>query len=444
MQLTREEEADASRGILPLHKLSQSSFLAVGLDLEEQQWVAFSFTYLLFAHNLLHRRGLRMRISQADGHLTRKQLTEISEARIALHRHIHAWREAQMVYMPCVASLLVTTEGDGEPTDHAKNISLWLPSSLPTSLPSVLRTTGLSPGLLEKEAQLWLAQADDALAEIRRQRRIVTGLVIFKKLNISGTGQKKNTRMRALFKRFNNKTMRVADRYRAARSSLEVLDPEGSWRARLQVLRPEDIRGPGRDEHDQNRRSKMTEKRREQSWIWLVPRIETAADIGEMEEHLDANLRVEWAKSRARAARWSEEVDLLLEEMRRTLAFFEWRAGWWRDQGLRRSHTAEVDICHGLQAYAEKQADLLEQLAHKYAKYWLPILKAKGISPCWESRYPLDGTAVMSAVHVEADISTAEDEVAENQEESEGEVDSEIDSEVGVEDIDDDDYEVDF
>jgi len=33
------------------------------------------------------------------------------------------------------------------------------------------------------------AQADDALAELRRHRRTMTGLVIFKKLNVSGTGQ---------------------------------------------------------------------------------------------------------------------------------------------------------------------------------------------------------------------------------------------------------------
>src|ERR1700689_4090239 len=115
-------------------------------------------------------------------------------------------------------------------------------------MPAQLRVTGISPGLVEKETKLRLAQADDALAEIRRQRRIVTGLVIFKKLNVSGSGQKKNTRMRTLLKHFSNKTERAAERYWAARKALEGLDPNGTWQTRLQVLRPEDIRGPGREE----------------------------------------------------------------------------------------------------------------------------------------------------------------------------------------------------
>ena len=38
------------------------------------------------------------------------------------------------------------------------------------------------------ELQLRRPQADDALADIRRQRRIIQGLWLFKRLNVSGTG----------------------------------------------------------------------------------------------------------------------------------------------------------------------------------------------------------------------------------------------------------------
>lgn len=38
-------------------------------------------------------------------------------------------------------------------------------------------------------------------------------------------------------------------------------------------------------------------------------------------------LHIEWCKSQARARRWSEEVALLLEEMRRVTAFLDWQAG---------------------------------------------------------------------------------------------------------------------
>jgi hypothetical protein len=243
-----------------------------------------------------------------------------------------------MVYMPCVATILssatdLDSDQSTETPERVENTQLYLPSSLPSSLPLQLRVTGLSPGLAEKEIRLRIAQADDALAEIRRQRRIVTGLVLFKKLHVSGTGQKKNTRMRTLFKRFSNKTERVAERYRAARRALEVLNPNGAWQERLHVLRAEDIRGPGREDIDKyDRKPENSEKRREPSWIWLVPHCESGPDAVSMEEHLDAHLRVEWAKSRARAARWTEDTSLLEDEMRRVIEFQECRAGWWRTQ----------------------------------------------------------------------------------------------------------------
>lgn len=82
-----------------------------------------------------------------------------------------------MVYMPCVATLLSsshTTALDSghieDATEKVENTSLWLPSSLPASLPLQLHATGISPGLIDKEIRLRVAQADDALAEIRQQR----------------------------------------------------------------------------------------------------------------------------------------------------------------------------------------------------------------------------------------------------------------------------------
>jgi hypothetical protein len=333
--------------------------------------------------------------------MTASENRDIHHKRVALYRRIHNWRQAQMVYMPCVASILSLTTGtDGPesysssantPAERIENAPLYFPSSLPTSLPSQLRDTGLSPGLVAKEIRLRIAQADDALAEIRRCRRTLTGLVLFKKLHVSGTGQKKNTRIRTLFKRLSNKTERVAERYRAARQALEVLDPGGTWQERLRVLRAEDIRGPGREEIDRyDRKTKNSEKRREQSWIWLVPRTESAPDAASMEEHLDANLRVEWAKSRARAARWTEDVRLLQDEMRRVIVFEEWKAVWWRGQAHLRSSEPE-DLRHGLAAYAERQAAIHEGIAGGHARHWLPVLRSFGIEPCWGPRYTTQG-----------------------------------------------------
>lgn len=40
LQLAKEEEADALRGVLPLHKVNASSFLHADLDIEEHQYVS--------------------------------------------------------------------------------------------------------------------------------------------------------------------------------------------------------------------------------------------------------------------------------------------------------------------------------------------------------------------------------------------------------------------
>jgi hypothetical protein len=154
-----------------------------------------------------------------------------------------------MVYMPVVASLISSSPNldinelrtTTSSPELVENLPIFLPSSLPPTLHPQLCTTGIAPGLLDKEIKLRIAQADDALAKIRCHRRVVTGLVLFKKLNVSGAGQKKNTQIRSLFKRFNNKTESAAERYCTARQALLNVNAEGNWRLRLQELRPEDI-----------------------------------------------------------------------------------------------------------------------------------------------------------------------------------------------------------
>lgn len=41
---------------------------------------------------------------------------------------------------------------------------------------------------------------------------------------------------------------------------------------------------------------------------------------------------VEWCKAQARANRWAKEVELVQDEMRCVLAFFEWHTGWWDER----------------------------------------------------------------------------------------------------------------
>ena len=186
--------------------------------------------------------------------------------RATLCERIESWRSIQALYMPGITQLcqMSPTRTDAMPNnqdaDKPESIQLWLPSSLPAGL----RESGCVNGLVDKEFRLRLAEADDALVALRRQLRITTGIFNYKKTHVSGTGQRANTRARTLLSQLTSKTRLIADRYRAARKALAILDPNGDWNRRLLPLRTEDIRGPTRTDDDES------EGRRELSWIWVT------------------------------------------------------------------------------------------------------------------------------------------------------------------------------
>jgi hypothetical protein len=94
------------------------------------------------------------------------------------------------------------------------------------------------------------------------------------------------------------------------------------------------------------------------------------------------DMRVEWAKTRARAERWSEEIILLNEEMRRVLQYLNWKATWWLQQQGHRAD-ASPDIRNGIDAYAAKQADLVLRLARSFAAEWYPMLVKHDMPIVW-------------------------------------------------------------
>ena len=84
-------------------------------------------------------------------------------------------------------------------------------------------------------------------------------------------------------------------------------------------------------------------------------------------------MRVEWAKTHARANHWQEEVLLVQEEMQRVIAFLDWNATWWYSQGHRHSDVRD-DIKAGLAAYAAHQSHLMQHLVETFAALWYPTL----------------------------------------------------------------------
>ena len=199
--------------------------------------------------------------------------------------------------MPHVVSLLSRMEPPPETSmttssaSSPKNVPLFMPSSLPDQI----CTLPALDEICQLERRLCKPQADDALANIRRQRHVIQGLWQFKKLNVSGMGNRPNTRFITLYKCFNKKTKHFAQHYRTTQQALYVLDPNGSWSTWLKELKDVDIHGPRKDLDDKSNSCY------EPSWIWLVPRVTDPNNIeaGMHEEELNDCMRVEWAKSKA-------------------------------------------------------------------------------------------------------------------------------------------------
>jgi hypothetical protein len=105
---------------------------------------------------------------------------------------------------------------------------------------------------------------------------------------------------------------------------------------------------------------------------------------------LSESMRAHWAKCQARAERYEEELTLTLEEMGRTLRYFEWKRNWWLSLQSQQelNSTPPADVQRGLRAYAHPQAAVFDNLISSFAKQWRKTLLSHNLNPAWLSCYP--------------------------------------------------------
>jgi len=254
--------------------------------------------------------------------------------------------------------------------------SLFLPSQL-----SKDNRLSCHKGVTETELALRLAQARDNLVDLRRLRRTLRSMKMFYRSNIVGEGQKTQTKSRASESVVTVRINRAVRRYRLAYAALLSLDPTGDWRKEFQELTDKDNRGPGKELGEKG----VGDGRYAMSWIWT-----SGGDHADdsSDQQVNETVRHEWMTCRARADRWREELDLLQEEMRRVIAFLEWKSGWWVGKVGSRSSSAAADIQHGVDAYARKQANTYHLLAVSLANQWLPHLLEWKLDITWAKVYP--------------------------------------------------------
>ncbi|KAJ7478021.1 hypothetical protein B0H11DRAFT_1726119 [Mycena galericulata] len=358
-----------------------SELVAMGLQLEEQQY----------------------------------ERTAMVERSSKLHRKIFAWIDIQTLFFPIVETLRKEEDtarartAGSQPVPGLKvhEISLWLPSALKRRAGGAGSEDGCTEAVLTFEYRMRVRQANEALHDVRRNLLVRTHLYTVK--DRFARGVKTNTRSQTKLDAVEERIRRAAAAYHDAWAALKVLGQRlkrKEWEVALKQLSVEDVRGMPR-----------TEIVRPMSWIWLAQR--QGAKPGDPEQE-DEALRIEWAKTRARSLRWSEEVDLLEEEMRRISQFLMWRSGWWEERVGKRDLLDGPQV-EGEKAYALRQAAFQADLCRAFEKKWmtLPVLIA-------------NGRGKMSVVLVETDEEGSdEEETGERQSDeeesgSDGEVDEPI------------------
>lgn len=171
------------------------------------------------------------------------------------------------------------------------SVEIWLPSSIRSSDQSWLQADYNKTGMLVVDAEkvLRLAQLQDSLDAIKRLLKTKLSTKDYTWHNLFG--QRSNTRAQSALSSVDKKINDRAAQYQRAYSALLILDPDGNWRKKFQLLINNDLRVPLRDHHRSGgsnnergvrRTAKPPRKKkngalaasgqgyRTESWIWSV------------------------------------------------------------------------------------------------------------------------------------------------------------------------------
>ncbi|KAJ7884172.1 hypothetical protein B0H14DRAFT_2339297 [Mycena olivaceomarginata] len=324
-------------------EMHETEMLSMGLQLEESQ------------------RALATVFKNVGQHETPAQGRARMERETKLRRKIDGWIAVQQLFIPETALLRQREAAEQDrvgatqslPGVRAQDIKLWLPSAIGT-------LAECDRSLLEYEYELRKGQAVQALNDL--WSRLISRTREYKhRGKVSGVRAK--TRSGTRVANIQAEVDRAANEYRAARAALVALGPrlQRKDHAHLRVLNAADAAAEEAEVAQQKAEDGM-----EMSWIWKVD-----GATGEDKDLVDNEaLRIEWARVRAKAMRYAEETDLLEEEMRRVLQFFQWRGDWWRARVGLRAARQDQTLQEGHASYALKQAAYQDGMRAGFEKQW--------------------------------------------------------------------------
>jgi hypothetical protein len=199
------------------------------------------------------------------------------------------------------------------------------------------------------------------------------------------------------------KVSAAAAKYRAARHAISTLAPSlnrGGWEVEFPVLNDSDIKGltdsstpthshPSEGQEAPKAKKKrlhQSEGHREITWIWKkLGTLENSDELLQDGIALDphpayfytndtcVDLRIEFCKSKARADRWAEEVELLQEEMKWVNWFFETQACRWAahaDAVGKTNPVTDLAMAEGLCVYANEQSAQCRTMRSRCEHLW--------------------------------------------------------------------------
>ncbi|KAL1699668.1 hypothetical protein EV121DRAFT_283940 [Schizophyllum commune] len=376
-QLVRDEAEDIKLGRTPMCATTKATFIVLGLQLEEMQ-----------------RRIASMAADITLATLDRDR--KVQEQRVAWFKKLARYRTLQDHFMPAAAAKALADEQARNPDvlpPDAEHVKIWLPSNLTRAE----REEGCVDGLAKVEVSLRVAQCTDTLKDIRY--RLHARRYIINERNAHATGQQQSTRARNIIARLDERIARVAEKYRAARRGLFSLAHDTDY-PMFQELKDNDLTidddreadgasterlnnhgGRGSRAVGNARKSdaipstardraiasvrEADSRRNLTSWIWTA----LGGPTQDAEAQVHDAVRVEWAKARARSERWTEEVNIITEEMRRVLRCLRWYRRHWENLA---GFEAELDPAGraGLRAYALRQASLFGRLQAAFHVAW--------------------------------------------------------------------------
>ncbi|KAJ6494178.1 hypothetical protein C8R45DRAFT_927406 [Mycena sanguinolenta] len=416
LQIATEEFVCAGDGVKVERDHTPGAFVTMGLEIEEIQ------------------RKLTVDVNALKDPTPTQKLA-FTRRRTALLKHIHKFREIQCVYMPSVWGVLSDLQKqvfDGNGDQMPEATRLFMPSEIADA---GIRGRVCAVGLPEIEARMRDGECSEALEGVRSGLRTRTMTNRYKLRNFTGQGLM--TKGQGMLQQINIRIHIAKLRYRYARAALLALRGHGAWEQRLRVLADDDVcalneRALTDEEKAQHEQWSQIggaiieggiaraagvasgEGNHTLSWIWYA----VGTEEGEDDVRLEDALRIEWCKALARSSRYSEEVRLLREEMRRTIAYSATVAAQWEQLAGEELAGASDELTEGRRAYASEQAATEHARCADLERRWRPILARA-------DAYLGSEMAAAEVVEVEVDVA---DELDPEEEEArlQGEEDEEL------------------